>query len=98
MGFSCCTVTVVQSVAVEPPRVRCGFVVLFVVSNDQIAELEDEVTRSAIADRQQVSRSQPVKHRNANPEERNFEALGRLAAMGVRDKEIASPVFRHVLK
>src|SRR5262245_16848237 len=98
----CCrrtvAMTVVRSLCAGPPRLRGGFVVCFVVSNDQVAELEYEVARTAIAHRQQVSRAEPVEHRNADPEERDAETLGALAAVRMRDEEIAALLFREVLE
>ena len=62
-----------------------------VMGQQQIADLEYQLSRSAIAHNDFVRRPQSVKRRNSNAQERHMKALGHLPAMRMRDQQIASP-------
>src|SRR5262245_39097431 len=48
-----------------PPRIRRRLVVLLAIANDEIGNVEDEVPRAAIADRDLMPSAQAIEHRKA---------------------------------
>ena len=62
------------------------------VGHDQIGDGENQVARSAIADRHLMSGAKTVEHRNAHAMEGYLQPSCRLAAMRMGHQEIAAPV------
>src|SRR5690348_4238256 len=51
------------------------------VGDEDVADIEDQVARCAIADRHLMSCTQPVEGRDAEPKERDAKPVGRLASV-----------------
>ena len=83
--------------AVDPPRIGGGLVIFLVVGNDEIGDVEDQVAGAAITNQELVAGTEPIEHRKARAVERNLQPLRGLAAVRMRDQEIAATLFREVL-
>src|SRR5271168_3265764 len=79
--------------AAKPPGIGRRLTILFLIGNDQIGDIEDQIARPAIADQELMPGAEAVEHRKPGAIKRNTQSLGRLPAVGMGDEKSQSLAF-----
>ena len=72
------------------PGVRRRFVMFFVIGDDQVGDLEDQIACSAVSDGKLMPGAETVEHRHARTMEGNAQSLRGLTTVRMGHQEIAA--------